>query len=198
VKARTFAAHASASVARLVCGIAAAAALAACAPLDYSRDVVESPQGAPDTLSYEVASELAPAFESAAERILAASGVRLTADGSTRVFPVPELQSANPDNPLGYDCAVTSIGFFRDPMRVFSLEVKVLWPQPPGCEAVDTIVHELIHAQRSALPDDAERYGHSDDGVFAWNAGNRLLTQDSLTALCEVADCSTFVPEGQP
>ncbi len=168
--------------------VAAASALAACGP-------APSQEVATDALSYSVAPALVPAFESATARIRDASGVQLTDDGVTRVHYSTEL----PPSGLGHGaCGLTTTSFKRAPFRVVEVEVELLWPQPPGCDADNTLLHELIHSLRRSLYTREEPLGHSEDGVFAWDIGNKLLTESSLVALCEAVDCSTFVPEEEP
>lgn len=163
-----------------------ASVLAACGP-------APSREAATDALSYAVAPELAPMFQSAAERLRGASGVQLTDDGETRISAVSELPPSDREHEGA--CGVTTTSVKLDPFRVVDVRIDLLWPQPPGCDASATLLHELIHSLRRSLYTRPEPLGHAADGVFAWDIGDRLLTESSLTALCEAVPCSAFVPE---
>lgn len=169
-------------VTRLVAALHALLALAiACTPLDRASDA----------LTYRVDPELAPLFAHASERIYAASGVRLTEGGGTPILAVPELPSSDGAD----DCGLTRIAYSLDPFRVVSVQIEILWPQPPTCGGEGTVLHELVHSLRRRLVRVEENDGHSADGVFSARGGNRLLTEASLSALCEGAPCGWFVPE---
>jgi len=147
--------------------------------------------GVPDAerFAYVVDPELLPAFESAADRIFEASGVRLTAvpEGT------PIYAAGNTDG----DCGQTIVSGYPDDAVITDAFVTVDAPAPAGCyeDLGDTILHELIHSLRrlEGLRDDGD--DHSEAGIFTRKAHNPTLEETSLIKICEVAECTTFNPE---
>jgi hypothetical protein len=77
------------------------------------------------------------------------TGVQLTDDGETRISAVSELPPSEREHEDA--CGVTTASFKPDPFRVVSVTIELLWPQPPGCDASATLLHELIHSLRRSL-----------------------------------------------
>lgn len=158
-------------------------ALAACAPAPELED------NASQALSYAPQSvEALDLLEPALERLNRAAGLelRISDDG------VPVGANTEGTGTCG-DTAIRGYEYPEDgTRRVLSLSITYSLPQPVGCLALESVVvHEVIHALRSAVLDDP----HSVGGVFMAKARSRRIDVSSLDAICEVQSCTTYVPE---
>jgi hypothetical protein len=148
------------------------------------------PEGLPESamFEYDVAPELVPAFEAAADRIQWASGVVLVnVEGGTPVNLLAE-------SPQG-SCADTYVTGWRERGIVSDVQID-LYPPVAGCysDLSDVLVHELIHSLRRYIID-GEGAGHTETGVFQAVANKPILNADSLNAICEAVTCTQYQPE---
>jgi hypothetical protein len=149
------------------------------------------PEGLPESamFEYDVAPELVPAFEAAADRIQWASGVVLVnVEGGTPVNLLDE-------SPQG-SCADTYVTGWRERGIVSDVQID-LYPPVPGCysDLSNVLVHELIHSLRRYIIDGEEDMGHTETGVFQAVANKPILNADSLNAICEAVTCTQYNPE---